>query len=171
MRNSKILSLTQVALCAAFIMVCSYIMIPLPFSPVPVTAQTLAITLTGLMLRPKQAGGAVIVFILIAAVLGKVSFGPSIGYFAGFFASAVVVSLVKGRSVNLFRYMGAALLGIIVTDIPGVIGMMLVLDIPLSTAFVEGVVIFLPGDLCKAVLSVVIAVPLRKALGRTSLLA
>ena len=57
MQNTRILSLTQIALCAAFIMVCSYIIIPLPFSPVPVTAQTLGITLTGLMLRPKQAGG------------------------------------------------------------------------------------------------------------------
>ena len=170
MRNSKILSITQIALCAAFIMVCSYIMIPMPFSPVPVTAQTLAITLTGLILRPKQAGGAVIVFILIAVVLGKFSFGPSVGYFVGFFASAVVVSLVKGEHPSLVRFLAAALLGIVVTDIPGVIGMMLVLDIPLSTAFVEGLVVFLPGDLCKAVLSAVVALPLCKALKRTSVL-
>ena len=39
MQNTRILSLTQIALCAAFIMVCSYIIIPLPFSPVPVTAK------------------------------------------------------------------------------------------------------------------------------------
>ena len=171
MRNSKILSITQIALCAAFIMVCSYIMIPMPFSPVPVTAQTLAITLTGLILRPKQAGSAVIVFILIAVVLGKFSFGPSVGYFVGFFASAVVVSLVKGEQTSLVRFLMAALLAIIVTDIPGVIGMMLVLDIPLKAAVMEGIIVFLPGDLCKAVVAAIIAIPLRKALGRTHLLA
>ncbi len=171
MRNSKILSITRIALCAAFIMVCSYIMIPMPFSPVPVTAQTLAITLTGLILRPKQAGSAVIVFILIAAVLGKFSLGPSVGYFVGFFASAVVVSLVKGERKSVVRYLAAALLGILVTDIPGVIGMMLVLDIPLKAAVVEGIIVFLPGDLCKAVVAAMAAVPLGKALDRAHLLA
>ncbi len=164
MQNSKNLSVTQMALCAAFIMVCSYIAIPLPFSPVPVTAQTLAITLTGLLLRPRQAGGAVVVFILIAAVLGRFSFGPSIGYFAGFIASAVVISLVRGEHPKFGRFLAAALLGIIVTDIPGVIGMMLVLDIPLSTAIVEGFAVFLPGDLCKAVLAAAAALPLSRAL-------
>lgn len=170
MQNTRILSLTQIALCAAFIMVCSYIIIPLPFSPVPVTAQTLAITLTGLILRPKQAGGAAIVFILLAVLLGKFSFGPSVGYFVGFFLSAVVVSLAKGKGINLFRFLGAALLGIIVTDIPGMIGMMLVLDISVQTALIEGAVVFLPGDLCKAVLAAMAAVPLRQALGKAGML-
>ena len=84
--------------------------------------------------------------------------------------SAVVVSLAKSKGINLFRFLGAALLGIIVTDIPGMIGMMLVLDISVQTALIEGAVVFLPGDLCKAVLAAMAAVPLRQALGKAGML-
>ena len=47
--------LTKMALLTALLCVSAWISFPLPFSPVPVIALTLVATLTGLMLKPKEA--------------------------------------------------------------------------------------------------------------------
>lgn len=169
MKNTKIRSLCQIALMAAFIMACSFIVIPIPFSTVPVTAQTLAIALTGLLLMPKESGAAVVVYILLAVVMGRFSIGPSTGYFVGFLISAVVISLIKGKKNNPLRFFLAALVAIVITDLCGMVGMMLVLKCNLLTAFLEGCVVFLPGDLCKAVAAALLAAALKKALPKTVL--
>ena len=159
MKKNSILTLTRVALCAALIMACSYIVIPIPFSTVPVTAQTLAIALTGLLLKPKEA------------VLGRFTFGPSIGYFVGFLVSAVVISLIKGQKNNVLRFFLAAAAAIVITNTLGSLGMMLVAGTPIGTAFFTGFVVFLPGDIVKAIAAALIAVPVRKALSHTAALA
>ncbi|MDY2712304.1 MAG: biotin transporter BioY [Candidatus Faecivivens sp.] len=171
MKKNSILTLTRVALCAALIMACSYIVIPIPFSTVPVTAQTLAIALTGLLLKSKEAGSAVVVYILLAAVLGRFTFGPSIGYFVGFLVSAVVISLIKGQKNNVLRFFLAAAAAIVITNTLGSLGMMLVAGTPIGTAFFTGFVVFLPGDIVKAIAAALIAVPVRKALSHTAALA
>ena len=51
----------------------------------------------------------------------------------------------------------------------GMVGMMLVLKCNLLTAFLEGCVVFLPGDLCKAVAAALLAAALKKALPKTVL--
>lgn len=164
MKNTNIRSLCQIALMAAFIMACSFLVIPIPFSTVPVTAQTLAVALTGLLLAPKESGASVGVYILLAIVMGRFSIGPSTGYFVGFLISAVVISLIKGKKNNPLRYFLAALAAIAITDLCGMVGMMLALQCNLVTAFIEGCVVFLPGDLCKAVAAALLVAALRKAL-------
>lgn len=164
MNSTKIRSLCYIALMAALIMACSFIAIPIPFSNVPVTAQTLAVALAGLLLPPKESGAAVGVYILLAIVMGRFSIGPSTGYFVGFLLSAVIISLIKGKKNNPLRYFLAALAAIAVTDVCGMIGMMIVLKCNLLTAFLQGCVVFLPGDLCKAVAAAVLAAALKKAL-------
>ncbi len=171
MKRNNVLALTRVALCAALIMACSYFVIPIPFSMVPVTAQTLAIALTGLLLKPKEAGSAVIVYILLAAVLGKFTFGPAIGYYVGFVLSAVVISLLKGEKNNPVRFFLAAAAAIVITNTLGSLGMMAVAGQSIGAAFFSGFVVFIPGDLVKAVAAALIAVPVRKALSHTAALA
>ena len=53
------------ALLAALLCVSSYISIRLPFSAVPITAQTLVINIAALLLKPKKAGITIAVWILL----------------------------------------------------------------------------------------------------------
>ncbi len=167
MHKVNVRSLCLTALMAALIMACSFIAIPIPFSAVPVTAQTLAVALTGFLLPPKESGAAVGVYILLAIVMGRFSIGPSTGYFVGFLLSAVLISLIKGKKNNPLRYFLAALAAIAVTDICGMIGMMIATGCNFPTAFLQGCVVFLPGDLCKAVAAAVLAAALKKVLPKT----
>lgn len=164
MNKVNVRSLCYIALMAALIMACSFIAIPIPFSTVPVTAQTLAIALTGLLLSPKESGAAVGVYILLAIVMGRFSIGPSTGYFVGFLVSAVVISLIKGKKINPLRYFLAAVVAIVITNTLGMLGMMIALKCNLLTAFLEGFFVFLPGDLCKAVAAAILGAALKKAL-------
>ena len=82
MRPSKTLSIAVTALSAAVVYLCSYIAIPLPFSPVPVTAHTLAITLVALILPRQESIGAILIYLLLGIVTGRVTFGPAVGYYA-----------------------------------------------------------------------------------------
>lgn len=50
------------ALFATLTAVLSYITIPLPFSPVPITGQSLAVMLAGCVLTPLQAGLSITIF-------------------------------------------------------------------------------------------------------------
>ncbi len=53
------------ALFATIIAVSSYITIPLPISPVPITAQGLAVMLAGCVLSPVQAALSMVTFLLM----------------------------------------------------------------------------------------------------------
>ena len=87
-------AMAKMAMCVALISIGGYIAFPTPFSPVLVTATTLALGITALVLPPKQTAVAILVWILLGAVgipvfsggqggLGKL-LGPSGGFFPGF---------------------------------------------------------------------------------------
>ena len=93
---------TRIALLTALIAVSSYIVIPLPFSPVPVTGQTLAIMLCALLLTPKQATFTLITYSFIGlsgvpvfaggAAGPGVILGPTGGFIIGFIPMAFFIS-------------------------------------------------------------------------------
>ena len=99
-------SMGRMAMCVALISVGGYIAFPTPFSPVMVTATTLALGITALVLPPKQTAVAILVWILLGAAgvpvfsggqggIGKL-LGPSGGFFPGFLAGYTCVSYLKG---------------------------------------------------------------------------
>ena len=57
--------LTKMALLTALICVSAYIVIPLPFTPASLTAQTLVVNLIALLLTPRQAAFTMVVYILL----------------------------------------------------------------------------------------------------------
>ena len=59
------LELTKMGLLTALICVSAYIVIPLPFSPASLTAQTLVVNLIALLLTPRQAAFTIIVYIFL----------------------------------------------------------------------------------------------------------
>jgi biotin transport system substrate-specific component len=107
--------------------------IPLPFTPVPVTLQTLAVLLAGCLLGSTRGTLAVAAYI-VEGLAGLPVFaggtagishllGPTGGYLVGFLAAAFVTGLLAERGVAR-RWFGALVVlvaGNIVIYIPGVI--------------------------------------------------
>lgn len=175
MRQTNTKRLTVIALFAAIISVSSYLSIPLPFSPVPLTLQTFAIMLAGLILAPVEAGASLGVFLLLGAVgmpvfSGGTSgfgvlFGATGGYLFGFLAGAVVISLLKGKEVSFVRMIiAAAVGGVVVVYAIGVPWLAVYTGMDLSKAFTVGALPFLIGDGIKVFVAASAAVTLRKQL-------
>ena len=61
-------NMARVALMASVTAVLSWIAVDLPWSPVPVTAQTLGVMLSGLLLEPREAALSQVVYLLAGAL-------------------------------------------------------------------------------------------------------
>jgi len=175
MRQTNTKRMTIIALFAALISVSSYLSIPLPFSPVPLTLQTFVIMLAGLVLAPVEAAASVGVFLLLGAVglpvfsggtagFG-VLFGATGGYLFGFLAGAVVIGLLKGKEISFVRMLIATTIGgIVVVYAIGVPWLASFTGMGLSGAFTVGALPFLIGDAIKVFVAATTAVTLRKQL-------
>ena len=167
-RKINIKEMTKLSLCVALVCITSYVVIPLPFTPVMITGQTIAINLTALILDPIHSAICVAIFILLGVSglpvfagggsgLGTL-FGPTGGFILGFLLAVVVVSYLKGKRVDVFRYiLVTVFLGVPIIHLLGAIYMGYILDIACIKALQLGVVPFLAGDLVKAILASIIA--------------
>ncbi|MBP2653757.1 MAG: BioY protein [Firmicutes bacterium] len=166
------------AVFAALTAVLGAISIPIPFSPVPVSGQSLGIMLTGSILSAKQAALSVLTFLLLGAVgipvfggltggIG-VLVGPKGGYLTGFFAGVIIIALVKGSTDKLWRLALANVVGgICVVYIPGVLWLSFVTGVDLNKAIMIGALPFIPGDLFKVFVAAVIGTAVNKHFLRT----
>ena len=153
---------------AALIAVLGYVVIPLPFSPVPITGQTLAVMLAGSVLTPLQAGLSVLTFIFIGAVglpvfsggaagIGVIV-GTKGGYLLGFLIGAIIISLIKGKGNSLPRMIFACITGgILIVYILGVPWLSYITGMGINKAITVGALPFIPGDILKAIIAGFIA--------------
>ena len=168
-------SMAKMAMCVAIITIGGYIAFPTPFSPVLVTATTLALGITSLILPPRQAATAILVWILLGAAgapvfsggqggIGKL-LGPSGGFFPGFWLGYVGTSLLKGNRCSFKRYL-LVLIGIALplTYVFGIAYLMYALQIEMWQAMTMAMFSFIPGDLIKAVAAAFLGVRLNKVL-------
>jgi len=152
---------------AGILCVLSFVALPLPFSPVPLTGQTLGVMLSGGLLGPVEGATAVGLYLLLGALglpvfaggrsgLGILA-GPTGGYLWGFVLGAVITgALVRkmGRAAGHGRVLAALVFGgIVVVDACGLLQMCAVTGLSLQQAAALGVAPFLPGDLLKATLA------------------
>lgn len=163
--------LTIMGLLAAVLCVSSYINIPLPISPVPITAQLVVVNMIVLLLRQKKAAITVGVWMVLGMVglpvfaggtggIG-VFVGPTGGFVVGYLVMAFVCSVLKEKCKKEYQKLLILIgVGIPIIYIVGVSWMKLVTGIAWPVAWVTGVLPFLPGDILKAVAAVVIAKPL-----------
>lgn len=170
-KKLSIKDITYSSIFAALIIVLSYVSVPLPFSPVPVTGQSLAIMLAGSILTTRQASLSVLTFLFLGIVgvpvfaggtagIGAI-LGPRGGYLIGFLVGVIVISLLKGKVNKLSRLSIANTIGgIVVVYTFGVIWLSVVTGMELNQAFATGALPFIPGDIIK----VVIATPLALAI-------
>lgn len=89
-----------------FVAVCAHIAFPLWFTPVPVTLQTFAVLVLGLVLSPGMAASALVLYLIegmaglpVLAPTGTVSFlhifGPTGGYLMAYPAAAALTSFLR----------------------------------------------------------------------------
>lgn len=168
--------LARVAVFAALIVALGTVTVPMP-AGVPITAQTLGVMLAGLVLGARRAPLAILIVIALAAVglpvlaggrggLG-VLVGPTAGYLVGWVAGATVIGLLahSGRFTWWRAGLGTVLGGILVVYLFGIPIQSLVTGVPIGPTALSSLV-FLPGDLLKAVAAVLLAVALRRAYPR-----
>lgn len=171
--------LALIAVFAALIAALSVsVAIPIPFSPVPVTLQTLGVMLVPALIGWKRGTLAVVVLIalglaglpLFAGGRGGLAVlaGPSGGMVVGWVFGALVIGVLTELVLRSGRYRfwrGTAvnvLGGMLVIYAVGVPWMAVVLgDGALATLM--AVAVYLPGDLAKAVVTALIAATVHRA--------
>jgi biotin transport system substrate-specific component len=142
----------------------AWISIHLPFSPVPVTLQTLVVLLAGLLLGKNLAAASVLAY-LVQGAAGLPFFaggrsglaallGPTGGYLFGFLAAAYVVGLLSELQFRstMVRAAVCLLTGSIVIYIFGLAW--LARFIPESQVLALGLYPFLAGDLLKLLVGI-----------------
>ncbi len=171
----KTKDLTKISLCVALLCISSYIVIPLPFSLASITAQTIIINLIGLIMLPKEAFITMFIFILLGACglpvfsggtggIGRL-FGPTGGYLLGYLTAAVVISILKGKEVNIKRYLFVTMVvGIPIIYLCGLTTMKIYMKGNLIQLLTASVFPFIPGDILKCILGSYIAIVLNKRL-------
>lgn len=145
--------------------------IPIPGTPVAITLQTFVLMLAALSLDWREAGGAVVLYLLAGAAglpvfSGGMStlalVGPSAGFLFGFLPGVTITSLLKGKArdagarsywLTAARYFGASLVGcMVVVYAFGLSIQAMLTHVPL-TAVALASLGFIDGDLLKAVVA------------------
>lgn len=149
------------------------------FGGVPITAQTLGVMLAGAVLGPYLGAASIAVLLglvaiglpLLAGGRGGpgVFVGPSVGYMAGWLLGAAVVGFIvhfAGRKPVVWRTALAMVLGGIVAIYAiGIPVQSFVMRLPIGETVLASLV-FVPGDIAKAVVATIIVTTLVKAYPR-----
>lgn len=180
--RTRSLDATDLARVAVFAAIIAVLGLPggfTVFGSVPITAQTLGVMLAGAILGPWLGALSVTVVLTLVAVglpllaggRGGVAvfLGPSAGYLLGWIVGAIVIGLIVhagGRKPVIWRtFVGVVTGGILVVYAIGIPVQSLVTRLPLAETVLTSLV-FLPGDLVKAVLATAIVTTLVKAYPR-----
>ena len=146
------------------------VVIPLPWTPVPITGQTFAVSLVALLWGQKKAFSIVSCYLLLgtfglpvfAQAQSGITFGATSGYLLGMLLSTLVVGYFsdRGWTQSFFRSWLAGFLGSCVTFACGLF--VLSFFVPFEALLISGLLPFLPGDLVKTVTAATIANRLTK---------
>ena len=175
-KRNKVSDITAIGLMVALLCISSYIAFPIPFTPIMITSQTIIINLIALTMSTKNGMLSIIVFYLIGAIGlpvfsgGKSGIGtlvgPSGGYFLGFLLAVLIITLIRGKALDLKKsIMLTVLVGMVIIYICGATWM----GYYNGLSFVENVKVsiipFILGDLIKCVLASFIAIRINKIYG------
>jgi biotin transport system substrate-specific component len=172
----KARDVSNVALFSALTAVGAIISVPLPFSPVPITLQTMFTYMAGAILGGYLGALSQLIYILIGVsglpifAGGNAGFtvliGPTGGYLVGFVAAAFVVGKMTEAKENpgLLWLLICMVVGTVIIYAFGVIQLMNWLKIGVVEAVFVGVAPFIAGDLLKMFVAAYMSHLIRKML-------
>lgn len=151
----RVKTLTHAALLSSLLVLSAWISIPLPFTPVPITLQSLVIMIMALILPLKTSLFAYLLYLLLGSMglpvfanyrAGfDVLIGPTGGYLTGFLFAVAWLALSK--TSLLFRLVVAQL----IIYLFGIAWLAFVLKISWPNAMMIGLYPYLLGDALKVI--------------------
>lgn len=164
-----------IALCglfAALAAVCSWITIPLGFTPVPVNLATLAVFLAGGLLGKKYGPLSLLIYVLVGAVGAPVFAGfqggagvlagPTGGYIIGYIAAAFIIGLIIEKNSRWYISAVGMVCGLAACYLLGTAWFMFSTGTGLAPSLMMCVVPFLPGDGLKIAATTFLVTRLRR---------
>ena len=172
---------TDLAFIAVFAaLIAAFSVVPgVPIGPVPITLQTLAVILAGLVLGPWRGFAATALYLAVgfaglpvfaggAGGLGVLA-KPSIGYLLSFPIAALVAGAFarwlagpQRRARFLWLFLSGFGASVLIVHPAGILGLMLVAQMDLAKAIATDLV-FWPGDVVKNLVAAAIAMAVHKA--------
>lgn len=147
--------------------------ISIPIGEVPISMQSLFVILSGLILGSKLAALSQILYIILGLIGVPIFAGftgglhsimkPSFGFLIGFVFAAYIVGKIRDKNKDNKNIWIASFVGTIIVYLFGLPYMYYVLNIVMlkglsfATVLKIGCIIFLPGDILKAIVSSVVA--------------
>jgi biotin transport system substrate-specific component len=177
---TKVLSLRGVAFSAVFaalVVVFGYISIPLGFSPVPITLQTLAVMLAGGLLGARYGFFSMMLVVVLTALgfpllQGKGGLSALLGPTGGYVVMWPIAALLIGFFINKVKgsvwlsyvaiFLIMEIFGSLLLYVSGVPWLAHVLNLSMEKALAGGFYPYIPGDMIKAAAATLITVTLRQ---------
>lgn len=175
MNNTKTANITVIGLMTAVLCIMGPLSLVIPVSPVPISLTNLAIYITVILLGMRRGTLVTLVYLFIGFVgvpvfsaftggPGKL-IGPTGGYLIGF----VFLALVAGYFIDRFpgKVIWAAIgmgLGTVILYGLGTAWLAYAAGMTFSQGLFAGVIPFIPGDVIKIILAVLIGFPIKRRL-------
>ena len=144
-----------------FLSVMSQLIIPLYFTPVPISLGSFGVILIAL-LYGRKLGTATVLSYVVAGSLGAPIFAgfkagslfsPTGGYIVGYVVAAVILGFLSDKGIAK-SYVKTFLSLLLVSVIILILGaLVLMLFVPIKNVFMAGVLPFIPGDMLKAIVA------------------
>lgn len=179
--TTKMKQMTLIGLMTAVLCILAPIAIPLPISPIPVSLGNMAVCFAVAVLGFKSGTLSVLLYLLLGLTglpvfsgftggIGKL-LGPTGGYLIGYLFLALffgfVVEHFRNRlSANIF----GALSGMLILYLFGTLWLAFQLDSDFVSALWVGVIPYIPPDIIKTILAIILGTKLRKRLSKTDLI-
>jgi biotin transport system substrate-specific component len=169
----------RIAAATILLALCAHIVVPLPWTPVPITGQTFGVLLVGVLLGARRGGLALLLYLLEGAaglpvfqplgLVGPARFlGPTAGYLIAYPAAAFVTGWLVERgsqfaaaratksSFAAFSLIGGLISGEAIIFAAGCAWLAVGLGLGWKLALQQGALPFVPGEVVKIVLIIAV---------------
>lgn len=177
--SSKTKTMVLIAMMAAVTCILGPLSLAIPVSPVPISLTNLAVYFAVYVLGMKLGSISYLIYMLIGLVGLPVFsaftggpqklFGPTGGYIIGFFFMALICGFFIDKWSNLVLHFVGMVLGTAVCYLFGTAWLAYQAGLTFQAALAAGVIPFIPGDLVKIVISLLVGPVLRKNLRKAGL--
>lgn len=173
--------LALIGLMAAVICILGPLALYIPVSPVPISLGFLGIYFVTSVLGMKQGTISVLIYILLGLIGMPVFtgftggpaklFGPTGGYIIGYIFMALICGFFVDKfEKNLPLYFLGMILGTVVCYLFGTVWLGCLLHMTFAEALAAGVLPYIPGDLVKLIIAMIVGCQLRKRLLKAGLI-